>query len=501
MKVAAVILVACVFLAVGLPEISAGADFFVPAHTLSGVGVSREGMSDMLLEERTRQLIDDQTFVIMREPKALAGAKRIVGSPSLQTLFRQAGQASGIPATTIEAIALLESWGDPKAESPAGPRGIMQISLATARTMGLKVVQQTRYRVTKQRVAIAPSKRGKPRYRTVTQRDPYTVIARDERLMPERAIPAAARYLSTLEQKFDGRDWAIFAYHCGPGCVAEMRDITRHAQGIPKDEITVPRMFFSASPVWNRELYAALKNQMERDWSPTYYFRVRRAEQLLALYRRDPKAYAALYEEYKGGPGVPRAPHRLAVWYRDEKAPPPCEGESPLNRPAYFGYTLRLANSGSECAAQASRAALGALEYVAFETRRLHEALKPRGEKFQPLPVTALTESARESRQSQRRVLSHASGQMFDVDATALPPGELECLRFVLDDLGWSGHLGFLEESRATFHAGPAPSAAEFFTSIDEEAREAAGAMKSTDDVEREEGPAPSQRSHVRKLE
>ena len=42
-----------------------------------------------------------------------------------------------MPAEVIEAVAYLESWGDAKAESPAGPKGIMQISEATARTMGL----------------------------------------------------------------------------------------------------------------------------------------------------------------------------------------------------------------------------------------------------------------------------------------------------------------------------------------------------------------------------
>ena len=96
------------------------------------------------------------------------------------------------------------------------------------------------------------------------------VTVRDDRMIPERAIPAAARYLAGMEQKFGGRDWAIFAYHCGQGCVGEMQEITRRARGIPKDQLTVPRMFFSNSPAWNRELYQAIQQQMQRDWSPTY---------------------------------------------------------------------------------------------------------------------------------------------------------------------------------------------------------------------------------------
>src|SRR5262249_13673399 len=158
---------------------------------------------------------------------------------------------------------------------PSGPKGIMQISAATARSMGLRVVTVTRYRVTRDKVKL---KSGK--YKTVVHKTPYVVTVRDDRLSPERAIPAAAVYLAGLERQFGCRDWAIFAYQCGVGCVGEMQELTRRAQGIPKDNVSVPRMFFSCSPAYNRVLYQAIQQQMLRDFSPTYYFRVRRAEQL-----------------------------------------------------------------------------------------------------------------------------------------------------------------------------------------------------------------------------
>ena len=46
----------------------------------------------------------------------------------------------------------------------------------------------------------------------------------------------------------------------------------------------------------------------------------------------------------------------------------------------------------------------------------------------------------------------------FDIDYAGLPPGELECLHFVLDDLGWDGYLGFIDEGRENIHIGCAPS-------------------------------------------
>ncbi len=66
--------------------------------------------------------------------------------------------------------------------------------------------------------------------------------------------------------------------------------------------------------------------------------------------------------------------------------------------------------------------------------------------------------------------LSHCSGQVFDIDYAGLPPGEQECLRFVLDDLGWDGYLGFVEDGMDSLHIGCSPASRDFFTSVFQEA-------------------------------
>ena len=463
------------------------AEHFVPEHRVSGIGVARDDISSELIEARTRLMIQSQTFIIMREPQAVAGAKRIT-STKLQALFQSASERSGMPAQVIEAVAYLESWGDAKAESPTGPKGIMQISEATARTMGLKVVHATRNNITREKVQV-PSKRKKPKYRTVSHKTPYQAITRDDRMVPGRAIPAAAKYLAGMEGKFGGRDWAIFAYHCGQGCVAEMQELTRRARGIPQDQETVARMFFSCSPVWNRELYEAVEQQMQRDYSPTYWFRIERAEQLLALYRRDPAAFVALAEQYKSQFAGPngrsyRAPHRLSVWLtRDDlvfHSWDDIHGDMgnrlvrAFDRPDYFGYSLRIAADDPsilEDFSKASPAAIGTLVYIAFETRRLYEELSGNREQFRPLEVTSLVEPEDYARQlGKPEALSHCSGQVFDIDYAGLPPGEQECLRFVLDDLGWDGYLGFVEDGMDSLHIGCSPASRDFFTSVFQEA-------------------------------
>ena len=457
---------------------------FVPARQIPGIGVARDDLSDETLAARTDLMIQTQTFGIMRDPMAVDGARRVTTNSKLQSLFRSAAQRSGFPEATLEAIAYLESWGDAKAESPSGPKGIMQVSEATARVMGLNVTHATRYRVTRERVQVK-SKSKKPKFKTVTRKDPYTVTVRDDRLNPDHAIPAAAAYLAGMEQKFGGRDWAIFAYHCGQGCAARLLDLTRAARGIPPEQATVARMFFSANPVWNREIYETVQREMQRDWSPTYWFRVMRAQQLLALYRRDPQEFASLAQQYKSEFIPGRAPHRLTVWLTRSDLLFHSGGDirsglggkllvRAFDRPEYFGYSLNIladSTADREDHAKGTPAAIGTLTYVAFETRRLYDALDPGGDRFRPLEVVSLVEPEDYARQlSEREALSHVSGQVFDIDYSALPPREMECLRFVLDDLGWAGYLGFVDEGPHTLHVGCAPGARGFFTAVFEEA-------------------------------
>jgi hypothetical protein len=466
---------------------AASTEYFSPTHTLSGIGVSRDDLSEDELKARTDLMIESQTFSIMREPLAVPGAKRITTDKNLQALFRLASQRSGIPAAEIEAIAYLESWGDAKAESPSGPRGIMQIAHGTAREMGLRVTRTVRYRIVREKVKVRVKKRLVTR--TVRHQIPYTVFGRDERLVPARAIPAAANYLARLEQKFGGRDWAIFAYHCGEGCVSEMQDLTHQARGIPRDQITVARMFFSCSPAWNRELYQAINMQMQRDYSPTYWFRVMRAEQLLASYREDPDSFEDLAEQYKvhfsSSDTLPRrASHRLSVWlthddlkYHTSDAIRAVMGTdlvTVLDRPEFLGFHVRLDPDPIDDVTYlslASPSAIGTATYIAYETRRLWEEMAPKNETFRPLEVTSLFEPEDYAvRTARSEALAHGTGLVFDLDYSGMPPAEYEALRFVLDDLGWGGYLGFVDEGTDRLHIGCSPTSREFFTSVFHEA-------------------------------
>jgi hypothetical protein len=363
----------------------------------------------------------------------------------------------------------------------------MQISESTARIMGLQVAHATRYKLTTQTRLV----RGKRR--AVKVRTPYTVTLRDDRLNPDLAIPAAGRYLARLEQKFNGRDWAIFAYHCGEGCVSYMRSIAEMANGFRDHPVSVARMFFNCSPAYNRNLYDAVQAQMQRDYSPTYWFRVMRAEELLALHRSDPEVFRKMAEEYRSQliSGAQRAPNRLSVWLRstdlafrtgeDLRADQGKQLVKAFDNPDYFGYRLRMAGHGAlgsddlknqELYLQASPAAVGTLAYILFEARRVFDEMKP-VETFQPVEVTSLVHPADPANlQGNPEMLGHSSGHVFDIELGKLPGAERQALQFVLDDLGWFGYLGFSEEGQGStsVHIGCSPGSREFFGQVFQEA-------------------------------
>jgi len=461
-------------------------EYFQPEHRLSAIGASRADITPTTLDERTERMIKSQTFAIMRDPATVAGAERI-SSPRLARIFQRAEATSGMPASVISAVAFLESFGDATAISPAGPKGIMQFSEATARAAGLRIVRVTKFRMTTERKLVR-KKGGKPVYRIVRHRTPYTITVSDDRMNPERAVPAAANYLARLETKFGGRDWAIFAYHCGEGCVAEMLPLAQAALG-RKQQPTVAGMFFAASPAFHRDLYQAIQRHMQRDYSPTYYFRVKRAEELLNLYHSDPDAFRELAEQYRN-PNDPkrRAMDRLMIWLKSEdvyfksledlKLASGKGLERLMDDPKYFGFTLpdfSDSPAGRELYLQATPAAIGTLLYIAYETHRLFEARKPKGEHFVPLQVVELVSTTDRPTEAGSHLVDpefpeHSTGQVFDIDRSTLPPGERECLNFVLDDMGWDGYLGFIQVTGDTLHIGCSPSSRDFFTKVFQEA-------------------------------
>ncbi len=187
-------------------------NYFQPAHRLTAIGVDRSQMSSLDLESRTQRMIDSQTFTILREPEALLGAQRS-RVPSCKSCSSPAAAKAAFRREHSPPSLISRVFGNPKAESPAGPKGIMQFSEATARSSGLRVVHTTRYH-TSVSVQEVRNKHGKLVKRKVKTKIPYVVTSRDDRFSPSAPFlppPITSRVSPTATDARIGLSWHTIA--------------------------------------------------------------------------------------------------------------------------------------------------------------------------------------------------------------------------------------------------------------------------------------------------
>jgi peptidoglycan DL-endopeptidase CwlO len=107
-----------------------------------------------------------------------ASAGRVSAGTPFSTLFNSASAKYGVDANLLAAVAKQESGYNPKAVSPAGAQGLMQLMPATASGLGVH-----------------------------------------NSFDPNQAVDGAARLLKDLLSRFDRTDLALAAYNAGPGAV------------------------------------------------------------------------------------------------------------------------------------------------------------------------------------------------------------------------------------------------------------------------------------------
>lgn len=110
---------------------------------------------------------------------ASGAAARVSDATPYAGLINAAAARTGVPGELLAAVAKQESGFNPKAVSPAGAQGLMQLMPGTARGLGVE--------------------------------NPFD---------PAQAIDGAARLLRSLIDRFGQTDLALAAYNAGPGAVA-----------------------------------------------------------------------------------------------------------------------------------------------------------------------------------------------------------------------------------------------------------------------------------------
>ncbi len=140
----------------------------------------------------------DNTKRIANDTKAAKNAKSPTG---------QIAERYGVEVDLILALVKRESTFNPKAVSPNGAVGLLQLMPPTARELGLKV----------------------PAYQNVRKPTPNPSV--DERFHPLKNLDAGVKYLHDMLKRYDGDySLSLAAYNVGPGNVRKNGKLSRSAE-------------------------------------------------------------------------------------------------------------------------------------------------------------------------------------------------------------------------------------------------------------------------------
>jgi len=177
--------------------------------------------------------------------------------PRYQPIFEEVGDAFGIDWRLLAAQAYQESHWDPTARSPTGVRGMMMLTLPTAREVGVA-----------------------------------------NRLDPKQSIEGGARYLANLETRLPGsvtgadRTWlALAAYNVGMGHLFDARTLARRLERDPDRWQHMREVLpLLADPAYHQDL----RYGYARGNEPVHYLRrIRNYEDILHRYLDEPSVATA----------------------------------------------------------------------------------------------------------------------------------------------------------------------------------------------------------------
>jgi len=382
-------------------------------------------------------------------------------------LVENAVSGTGFDPDLVEAIVFLESGGRPDViagDDPVNASGLTQILAETAQNfLGMSVDLDRSRSLTVQirgavaRGELARAERLRERRRAV-----------DARFDPEQALAGTIRYLSTARELLGTDELALVSYHMGIG---NLSDVLRAYAGVDQDanvpslveeqELTWARVSFDTAPDRN----AAAHRLLERlgDDSPTYYWRVLAAQEIMRLYRDDADRLQELDLLHGAKASAEEALHPPSETERfadavdlqrawDEHALQPLP-----NDPDRLGFSIhpdlgRLAprlGQPRELYAGLRAEALALLVYMAGRVKEISGAARPlrvtsavRDEAYQELLRDGNPEAT-------HGYSLHTTGYAFDVARNYESGDQARAFQFLLDDLTARGLVAWVREPTA----------------------------------------------------
>jgi hypothetical protein len=194
-------------------------------------------------------------------------------------LVEAVAEEGDLDADELEALVYLESAGRP--DAAADPRlegavGLTQIVAQTGRDLlDMRVDPRSARRLTRR---IARAERRGRRAEAERLRDRRRAV--DERFDPLRALRGTARYLRFAREQLGRADLALVSYHMGVG---NLRSVQR---AFGDRQASYAQLYFDSSPLSHPAAWRLLSSF--GDDSATYLWRLRAAQEIMALHRDDP---------------------------------------------------------------------------------------------------------------------------------------------------------------------------------------------------------------------
>jgi hypothetical protein len=404
----------------------------------------------------------------------LATAQR---TEAFRPLVEDAVEGSAFDADLVEAMVFLESGGRPDViagSDPVAASGLTQILAETGQNfLGLRVDLDASRRLTV-RIAGADARGDDALAERLRQRRREV----DERFDPERALAGTVRYLETALDRLGRPDLAVVSYHMGIG---NLTNVVRAFSGRPigdvpaivaEEDLSWARLFFETAPDQNPGAHALLARL--GDDSPTYYWRVLAALEIMRLYREDPDRLAELDLLHNA-----KSSH-------EEVLRPSAETDRFADpgdvRRAWDEGALQALPAGARQLGLAIHPGMGELATELDQPRGLYRGLREDalavvvyiGRRVQELgraerPL-AVTSTVRDE-EYQRRLRAgnpeathgyslHTTGYAFDIRRSYASGAQASAFQFVLDDLTARGLIAWVREP-AAIHVTVGPAAAE----------------------------------------
>jgi hypothetical protein len=394
-----------------------------------------------------------------------ASARR---TDTFRPLVEEAVSGTELDADLIEAIVFLESGGRPDViagDDPDAASGLTQILAETAQNfLGMSVdLDESRWLT----VRIAGALRRGNLDAAARLRERRRAV--DARFDPEQALAGTVRYLTTARERFGRDDLAVVSYHMGIGNLTNV--LRAYASAAPpalavaelveEEDLSWARVYFDTAPDRNRAAHRLLMTL--GDDSPTYYWRVLAAREIMRLYRDEPERLQQLdllhaakssHEEVLHPPSETErfadALDLRRAWDEHVLHPLP-------NDPARLGFTVDGTMGGlAPKLGQAKQLyrglraeALALLVYMGTRVQKLSGTTKPlevtstvRDETYQQLLRDDNPEAT-------HGYSLHTTGYAFDVRRRYQTGTQAQAFQFLLDDLTAHGLIAWLREPAA----------------------------------------------------